>query len=386
MIKCSKKGVSLVANELVNTTRVFKISTKLVDRGVIGNLKIIGFWKIGLSSRECFTCNIELIRKRTLKSYLPCISSGLISKFFTLISVIPLGFSLFFSCISSRPRVIFCHDVILLPIALLVKLFNNAEIYYLPHELESEETGNSIFLKYIFVMIERVGLKFVKHTIVVSPGIKDWYINKYGLTNVAVIRNIPEVSKNISEKKILRSMLNIAKRDLVFIYQGLLDRSRGVLEIASVFKEVEFSKHIVFMGFGPEYNLLLSLSKRYPNIHCLPAVEINLMKNYTGDADIGIVFIPGQLSMSYALSLPNKFFEYILNGIPVLISDNLTTMKKEIETCKIGFISDSSKEGLRYILGNLDKVQLSELKDNIDLMNIKYNWEREFNNSCEVWI
>jgi hypothetical protein len=375
----NKKAISLIANSVNNTSRLFRVSKFLIKNGRIGQLTIVGFWAEGLALEEDYSTKIHIERRKSLKQKLPKIRSALFSKFLTLISVVPFFTGIFFSCLRKKPEVIYCHDVILLPIALLVKFFNGAIIIYMPHELETEETGSGKLTKFILKIIEKVGMKFIKHTTVVSPSILDWYQNKYKTDKVSLIRNIPDFdNQKQSINKKLRLKLGISNSDIVFIYQGLLEKSRGVLEIANTFSKLKDSKkHLVFMGHGPCTESIIHLQSKFNRIHYVPSVESNDIFDYTSDADIGLFFIDMEISMSYKYSLPNKYFEYVKSGIPILISDNLISIKEEIITNNTGWCINSSSESLQDFLDNIGFNDILEAKKKVSFANEIYNWDKE---------
>ena len=87
------------------------------------------------------------------------------------------------------------HSLHVLPIAVFVKKFKKKSILiYDPHELETEVAGAKGIKKKVAKFTEKICIKSVDKVIVVSPSIKNWYINEYknlSKNNVFVIRNIP---------------------------------------------------------------------------------------------------------------------------------------------------------------------------------------------------
>lgn len=375
----NKRAISLIANAVHNTSRLFKISKFLTEEGRVGQLTVIGFWNEGLTLEEDYTTKIHIERRKSLKQKLPKVRIALFSKFLTVISTVPFFTGIFFSCLRKKPEVIYCHDVILLPIALLVKLFNGATIIYMPHELETEETGSGKVLNMFLKIIEKIGMKYVKHTTVVSPGIQHWYQNKYKTDKVSLIRNIPDFdNQKESINKKLRSKLGLSNSDIVFIYQGLIGNSRGVIEVATAFSMLkESKKHVVFMGYGPASNLIVDFASKFKNIHYVPAVEPKDIFDYTSDADVGLFFIAQEISMSYKYSLPNKYFEYVKSGIPILISQNLISIEEEMINNQTGWCINSSMEVLQEFLQNINSNDILEAKRKVILANDNYNWDKE---------
>jgi glycosyltransferase involved in cell wall biosynthesis len=375
----NKIGVTLVANSIQNTSRLFKISRFLTEKGRIGHLTIIGFWSEGLNLKEEFAPNISILRKKSFKQKIPKLRFSLLSKVLTFISILPFFIEIFISCVKKKPEVIYCHDVLMLPVALVTKMFIGATIIYMPHELETEETGVGKFFSFFLKIIEKLGMRFVEHTTVVSPGIQDWYRNKYNTDNVSLIRNIPDFDKNNKyEDKRLRTKLGLSSTDIVFIYQGLIENTRGIEEVVSAFSMLKGNnKHIVFMGYGPAVDTILDFSSKCKNIHYIPAVDPKFIFNYTSDADVGVFFIAQEMSLSYKYSLPNKYFEYVKSGIPILISENLTSIKEEVNLHNTGWSINPSIEALHEYLENINSKDIWEVKQKVNLALEVYDWEKE---------
>jgi glycosyltransferase involved in cell wall biosynthesis len=375
----SQRGLLLVANSVHNTSRVFKIARFLTEKKRVGSLTIIGFWSEGLSNNEAYTDDVKIIRIKTLKQLLDINNlGGIPNKILTLLSVIPFFFKYFIACYRVAPQVIYCHDVVMLPSALLLKFFYRADLIYMPHELETEETGRSHIINKILKLIEKIGVRYSKSITVVSPSIQEWYQHQYKTDKVFLIRNIPDFQYDSNVQKKLRSTLSLSSDDIVFIYQGLIEKTRGIIEVATIFSQLQDKKkHIVFMGYGPDANSIIDISTRNKNVHYLSAVDPRDIINYSSDADIGVVFIDQNISTSYKYSLPNKYFEYVKSGIPVLISDNLVSLKNEIDKSKTGWSIDSKIKSLFEFIEGINQNDIIEAKKKVLSANSGYSWNRE---------
>ncbi|MDZ7765466.1 MAG: glycosyltransferase [Melioribacteraceae bacterium] len=101
--------------------------------------------------------------------------------------------------------------------------------------------------------------------------------------------------------------------------------------------------------------------------------------NYTAAADVGVCLIEN-ISISYYHALPNKLFEYIMAGIPV-ISSSLPQMKKIVEQYNVGVCVDLEKttdvsNDLNEMLS--DESKLETYKDNCKKAAQELNWDVEF--------
>ena len=84
---------------------------------------------------------------------------------------------------------------------------------------------------------------------------------------------------------------------------------------------------------------ILDLSTKQKNIYHVQSVPMNELLSYTSSASIGVCLtIDNCLNHKY--SLPNKFFEYAMAGLPMLVSD-LPEMRKLVEKYNCGVICES---------------------------------------------
>lgn len=157
----------------------------------------------------------------------------------------------------------------------------------------------------------------------------------YGRLPVTVLKNLPWPSGKTVLPDI-RQRFNIGNNPLL-MYQGVLNPGRG-LEKAIRIMEYLPSWHLVIAGGGvlerelKEQALHLGSSK----IHFTGWLPYSELLEVSKTADIGWVFIE-PVSESYRLALPNKLFEFIVNGVPVLATD-LPAMRDVIESTGAGII------------------------------------------------
>jgi hypothetical protein len=383
----NKIGISLVANSIQNTSRLFKIAEFLTINGRIEKLTIVGFWNQGLLENESYTNNILIVRVKNIKQILGQINNNFIRKCLVIIGIIPLFTRIYFICVRKRVEILYCHDILMVPVALLVKLTIGSTIIYMPHELETEETGSSRIFNLFLKLIENIGMKYFKYTTVVSQGILEWYKNTYKTENVGLIRNIPNFKSNTIKKhsKLLRSKLGLSHNDIIFIYQGLIENSRGVFEIANTFSILgDCNKHLVFMGYGPGVSDIKKICDINMNIHYLEAVKPSEIYFYTSDADIGILFIPQKISLSYKYSLPNKYFEYVKSGIPILLSDNLPSIQSEVNLNHTGWNIAANIDSLRLFITEINRNEIENAKLKVKEAEANYDWDSEVKILLEI--
>ena len=112
------------------------------------------------------------------------------------------------------------------------------------------------------------------------------------------------------------------------------------------------------------------------NIHFHESVTSNSLQVYTSSADVGLCLIE-DYCLSYRYCLPNKFFEYAMAGLPILVSD-LPEMRKLVQKYNCGVICESVTpdgivKGLKELLGQ----DLQKLGKNARRMAEDHSWESQ---------
>jgi glycosyltransferase involved in cell wall biosynthesis len=264
-------------------------------------------------------------------------------------------------------------------VAWFAALICRAKLVYVPHELEVERTGLVGFLKKASAIVERLFIGSCDRVVVVCDPIADWYRERYELSNVHVVRSIPEFGRSTetSEDRLVRreaAALPLSER--VFIYQGVLSRERGVDELIAVFEGRRSRRdHLMLMGYGEAIPRIIAASKRSPNIHFKAAVPVQQIVDNSALADIGIFCIDGPLTLSYQYSLPNKFFEYLFAGLPVVVSPNLLLLSKIVEENDLGWVIPVA--GLPALLDSLTDEDILRRRGCVERFVRANTWESE---------
>ena len=210
-----------------------------------------------------------------------------------------------------KPKVLHCHDTVVLPLGVMVKLFTGAKLIYDAHELESNRGGLSKTFGKFTLFSERLLWRFVDALIVVSPSINKWYKDNIGEKYSEVILNSPILEKEIppDNKTYFRDVFSIPNDSKIFLYVGSLSNGRGIDLITEVFKSPKCKSHVVFLGYGELSSKLKRLSKEHNNIHLHEAVPYERVVSVAQSADVGLCLIQN-VSLSDYYCLPNKLFEY----------------------------------------------------------------------------
>lgn len=270
-------------------------------------------------------------------------------------------------------------DLYALPVCSLNKInvlfYDSREIY---SELASLE--NRKIAKWIIKSIEKKFIKNVDKIIVTSVDDKT-YLSKH-LTNnklYIIIKNLPPYKEKINSNY-LRDKLKIPSNEKIFIYQGMIQKGRGIFNFIDAIQELENIRFILIgeNNITDELNKYINSKKIKDKVHILEPVPYSNLYEVTTSADIGIaLFEP--ISISYKLALPNKLFEYILAGLPILAT-NLPSIKEIIENNNIGLLvnniydKNELKEKINLIINT--KVY-NDLKQNIEMIRNIFTYESQ---------
>src|SRR5579883_831756 len=154
---------------------------------------------------------------------------------------------------------------------------------------------------------------------VVSSGQMDseYMEERYGIEFPCVVRNVPRY-QHVEWNERLRTELGIGEKIPICLYIGGLQEGRGIpltLQIAEAMPDCAF----VFIGSGVMESKVKDAAARMNNVFHISHVPNAEVLSYAASATLGLALIE-PITLSYFLALPNKLFEYIMAGTPVVAS------------------------------------------------------------------
>ncbi|MFC2133330.1 glycosyltransferase [Bacteroidota bacterium] len=300
------------------------------------------------------------------------------------------AFILLTELLREKADVYFAEDVYTLPFVVFISKLTGGKVHYESRELYAFLGGlrHKVRLQKIIQKIEKFFIKRVNW--VITTGMMDsvFLQEHYRIKNTVVLRNIPVFQKpeNVID---LREELSIPDDSLIMLYQGVILDGRGIPAVIRVMNKLP-NAYFVILGRGEKENEFKKLAlelKVNDRVHFLGAFDQSELINYTAAADIGLALIEN-ISISYYYALPNKLFEYIMAGLPVICSA-LPQMKEIVERYKVGVITNIEDENRIVDSVNLigsDKDALAKYKVNCERAAIELNWETEYNKVKDLLI
>jgi len=167
----------------------------------------------------------------------------------------------------------------------------------------------------------------------------------------------------------------------IVLFLGRLGRERGLDEAAEAVLRLDDAA-LVLVGFGPWVDRLRERDRdpRYAGRHVtLPAVHPDDVPAWTASADVSIVAVPAG-SLNQRLSTPNKLWESLTAGTPVVVGRDLEVMRSIVEADGLGAVADPADphdiaRGLRSILGAPPDERAAMRARCLAVTRDRYSWE-----------
>ena len=238
----------------------------------------------------------------------------------------------------------------LLPNFLISKL-KRKRLVYDSHEYFCGELSiaDRPFVKRVWKSIERFCFPKLKDVITVSQSIVDQYEQEYGI-RPHLVRNIPpKATPPVTETRV---SLQLPEDKTIIILQGNgINEGRGGEELVEAMPFVDEKAVFLIVGSGtviPQLKERVKDLQLEHRVRFVSRVTPEMLYNYTYLSDIGIA-LDRDLSMNLRFSLPNKLFEYIKAGTPVVVS-NLIERARIVGQYRVGLIVEDFQNFLIFLL------------------------------------
>jgi len=262
----------------------------------------------------------------------------------------------------------------------LVSKIRNLPLVYDSHEYFTgvPELQNRKFVKWIWKSIEKFIFPYLKHVITVSDSIATQYEKEYRLRPLTV-RNCARKSDQIVPFS--RGELELNAEHLLLIFQGSgINADRGGEELIDAIAITE-DVSLLIIGSGDKFEILIEKTKNQglsERIKFIPILPWETLMRYTRSVDAGLS-LDKNSNLNYSFSLPNKLFDYISAGIPVIASD-LPEISKVINEYNCGILvsevtSGEISKAIKVLRDN--RGLLSELKRNSVIASESIIWDTE---------
>jgi glycosyltransferase involved in cell wall biosynthesis len=356
-----KRAIVSVINDLVTDQRVHRHCLTLQGLGYDVLL-------IGRTHRGSLPLNDRPYR--TFRMWLPVDRGPLFYAAFNL--------SLLFQLLFRRADLYFSNDLDTLLPNLLVSRWKGVRLIYDSHEYFTEvpELAHRKRVRGVWEWLEGRLVPRVKHAFTVSPEIAEAYQRSYGV-KFQVVRNLPLFETRSPGE---------AQQPPVILYQGSVNLGRGLELAVRAMRNVDGAQ-LWIAGTGDVIAQLQELTTQLgltDRVRFLGRIPFEQLADITRGASIGLS-IEEDFGLNYRYALPNKLFDYIHAGVPVLVSD-LPAMRAVVEENGVGEVLRSRvpEQVAQQMLGMLDAGRQKYWRENCVRAASQLNWQMEIRTMEEL--
>lgn len=287
---------------------------------------------------------------------------------------------LFIFLLSHRADLLVANDLDTLLPSFLVHCFKNIPLVYDSHEFftETPEVIHRPLVRGVWLMLEKSIVPRLPWMITVNESLAEIFARKYGIEVIA-IKNTPHLRP--LPKPADPKSIGIPEGTRLLILQGSgINIHRGAEEVVLAMRYLE-NTTLLIVGSGdvmPRLQNMAEQPKIKGKVFFMPRLPAEELASLTAAADIGLS-VDKDICPNYHFSLPNKLFDYIHAGTPVLAS-NLPEVRKIVEKWQVGRIlfSHDPKEiatTIEKMLAEPDKLAL--YKQNCLKAREELCWDKE---------
>lgn len=280
-----------------------------------------------------------------------------------------------------RPIAYHCHDLNSILAGFRARRKHPAPVIYDAHELWPHRNRPDASRRKTWI-IEKGDRYFCRRcdgVITVNESIARHMEERYGLPEVVVLRNIPALSARAEPPE--SALLSDVPRPRL-VYVGGIQTHRGLEQLIDAMPMIK-DAFLFAVGPGvPSYRATLEDRVRdrgmEDRVRFMDPVPLDSVVQTVAQGDLGMCLFQGGF-LSYYWTLPNKFFEYVHAGVPVLASDFPET-RRLVDRYEIGGVCDPGDP--RDIAAKVNDLlsrpeDLARMRDNTAKAAQDLNWELE---------
>jgi glycosyltransferase involved in cell wall biosynthesis len=365
-----KRVLVSVISDLVTDQRVHKVCQTLQENGF--DVYLIGAKKrnsLPLSSRIYHAGRIRMLFQKKFPFYAE------------------FNIRLFFRLIFRRVDIYLGNDLDALPATWLASRIRGKPIVYDTHEYFLEMAGveGKPMIRKIWKNIESLIFPQVKYIYTICDSFRDLYKDVYH-KKLYTVRNVPylHVKDSGAYPGLLLEIDRLIPRNKrLMIFQGAgINPHRGAEELVQAMSRLDPRiYHLLLVGGGEIFSELearIKKEKLEDRITVIPKVPFEVLRHITRQAQLGLSLDKPD-NFNHRFGLPNKIFDYIHAGLPILCS-RLVEVEKIVNTYQVGTFIENHEPGhiascIEMVFGNEDQMKI--WKANTENAKLALNWESE---------
>lgn len=360
-----------VISDLVTDQRVDKVCNTLHTGGY--KILLIGAKKrnsLALTQRSYKATRIPLLFQRNLFFYAE------------------FNVRLFFRLLFAKADILLGNDLDVMPAVWLVSRIKGIPVVYDTHEyyLGQPELTNPLAKK-VWSRIERYIFPRLKYIYTICDSFCELYWKDYQ-KKLYTVRNVPYKEPPPADLRQYKELIHDIEEKIpadkkLLLFQGAgINPERGVEELVLAMQFVDPGEyHLLIVGGGILFDHIVSLvaeKSLSDRITILPKVPFEVLRYITRKAAVGFT-LDKPNNINHIYGLPNKIFDYLHEGVPV-ISSRLVELEKIITGYDAGLLIDHHHPehiALAIKEAFADSDRYDRWKRNTLKVKDELNWEKE---------
>ena len=295
---------------------------------------------------------------------------------------------LFLFLLFHRANLLLSNDLDTILPCYFVSRLKRQKLVFDSHEYftETPELVNRPRVQRVWKRIEGFVVPKLDEMITVCDSIADLFREKYGV-KCHVIRNFPP--RKALPPKGDRFALGLPADKHLLILQGSgINIQRGAEELVQAMALLD-DCFLMIIGGGDVLSILKQMVEELKiteRVRFFPRMPYQQMMTYTQLAELGFC-LDKDTNLNYRFSLPNKLFDFIQAGVPIVAS-HLTEIEKIINNYDLGlFIENHEPETIANTIREAlsDEERRGQWKRNLALAALDLCWENEEQKLLEIY-
>ncbi len=238
-------------------------------------------------------------------------------------------------------------------------------------------------VKKVWERIEAFVFPKLDYIYTICDSFRDLYYKDYG-KRLGVVRNVPYLKAAGIDVPLPKDLEDKLPKDKFFLlFQGAgINPERGVEELVQAMPLLDPARfHLVIIGGGDIWEKIVQMVRDKTltdRITLIPKIPFEQLRSVTRRAHLGLS-LDKPNNINHIYGLPNKIFDYLHSGVPVLVS-RLVELEKIVDTYEVGDFIDSHEPAhiaAKILAISSDPARLERWKNNTVRVREELNWERE---------
>ncbi len=278
-----------------------------------------------------------------------------------------------------NPTIIHANDLLALPAGVALSRKAGAKVVYDAHDVYLHQPKRrSALVRWHGSRAESRNIRRAEAVITVTESIVDFFQTTYGIPRPTIVMNSPDFGDQ-KNGPTLREEIGLADDVPLAVYLGRRDRNRGLDRLTTAMAQVP-DLHVAMLGHSADGidDRIAAMAERggyKSRLHLCAPVPHDRLVGHIRSADFSVVPLHAA-SLNHEFALPNKLFESVFAGLPVVVSD-LKEMGRFVRETDTGLVMDARSvesivEHLQYAVCERDRLKLSPEK--VQQLWAEYGW------------